>query len=106
MDGYEILIIPGIVLLLIVNVPVYFAVGWLVFDTSDYATQTIWETTVSMLKIIFIPPMVRMMFGMDDHDGVGMFHVFAFFATCVLITAGEIFLIAYLFGWLPAEAAA
>jgi hypothetical protein len=77
--------------LIIVNLPVYLLIGWLVFDDRGSATESFWETIVMVLKHAFVPSIVRDMIweGEDDHDPGHAFKVIGFFATCIAVTAGE-----------------
>lgn len=81
------------ILLVILNIPVYLFLGWIVFDTGARAADTLYDTVVSILKIIFIPKLVRVLFEMDDDNAVGLIPIAVFLIACVAITAGEMYLI-------------
>ena len=76
-------------ILILANIPIYLLVGWVVFDTKDKAADTFFETTVAILKIIFIPRLIRVLLEMDDSGSYGIFEIGAFFAGCAGITYGE-----------------
>jgi len=81
--------------LVVLNIPVYLLIGWLVFDTKEGAADTFFETIVAILKAIFIPRIVRVLMGDDDDDGAwGIFPIAAFFIACGAIVYGEYYLIA------------
>ena len=42
-------------ILIVVNIPVYFFIGWLAFDSKDNAADTFFDTIIAVLKMIFIP---------------------------------------------------
>lgn len=79
--------------LLVLNIPVYLFIGWLVFDTTEGAAETFFETIVTILKAIFIPPIVRVLMGHDDDGAWGLFPIAAFFVACSAIVYGEYYLI-------------
>jgi len=82
-----------ILVLAIVNIPVYLFIAWLIFDSKDKATETFVETIVAVLQIIFVPKIVRYLFGMDDEGAWGLLPIAAFFVACGLIVYGEYWLI-------------
>ena len=85
-------------ILIACNMPVYLIFAWLIFDTKDQAADSFWDTIVILLKMIFIPKIVRV-FMDDDDDETSMIPVFVFFAACIAATYGEHLLISrYLFG--------
>ena len=87
-----------IAILVVLNIPVYIFIGWLVFDTKDGAADTFYETIVAVLKAIFIPRIVRVLTGDDDDGAWGLFPIGAFFFACGFIVYGEYFLMTkYLF---------
>ena len=79
--------------LVVLNIPIYLFVAWLVFDTKDHAATTFYETAVALLQIILVPPLIRYLFGMDDDGAWGIFPVAGFFATCAGIVFGEYYLL-------------
>lgn len=81
------------IILFILNIPVYLFLGWIVFDTGAQAADTVFETVVTILKIIFIPRLVRVLLEMDDDGAVGLFPIAAFLIACVAITGAEMYLI-------------
>ncbi|MEL6110968.1 MAG: hypothetical protein AAFU85_33595 [Planctomycetota bacterium] len=86
-------------ILIAANIPVYLAIGWLLFDTSENAAETIFETAVSILWSM-VPPIIRVFFdeGADDRES-GFFEIAAFFIASIAITYGEHYLLTkYVFG--------
>jgi len=76
-------------ILILLNLPVYLLIAWVVFDTKDAAADTFFETIVALLKIIFVPPIVRYMLGWDDEGAFGIFPIFGFFFACAGAVYGE-----------------
>lgn len=79
----------SIPILLVLNIPVYLFIGWIVFDTKENAAETFYETIVSILKAIFIPSIVRVFMDDDDDEGFGFLPIVGFFVVCGLIVYGE-----------------
>ena len=79
--------------LVVVNIPVYLFIGWLVFDTTEDAAETFFETIVAILKAIFIPRIVQVLMEDDGEGEWGIFPVAAFFFACAGIVYGEYYLI-------------
>ena len=65
-------------LLIVLNIPVYIFIAWLVFDSADYAGRSFLDTVVMLLKIMFLP-----VIWFDDDQATNVFHVAAFFGGCV-----------------------
>jgi hypothetical protein len=83
-----------IIVLAIANIPVYLFLGWLAFDTKSKAGDTFADTLVAILKIMFIPRIVRVLMGDDDDDAAwGIFPLLGFFAACAGIVYGQYYLI-------------
>ena len=80
--------------LILVNIPVYLLIGWLIFDSKETAAETFFGTVLAILKIAFVPPLVRVMLGWHDDDGtLGVFPIIAFFIACGVLTYGEYWLL-------------
>lgn len=82
-----------ILTLIVLNIPVYWLMGWIMFDSTHNAADSFWETTISILKAVFIPRIIRVM--MDDEpatDG-SIFNTLFFFFGCVAVVAGEYYLL-------------
>lgn len=76
--------------LIVVNLPIFLFLAWIVFDTKDKAADTFFETIVALLKIILMPRIVRVL--MDDNDdsgALGIVPIGIFFIACGLIVYGE-----------------
>ncbi len=79
--------------LIILNIPVYLFLGWLVFDTKEGAADTFYDTIVAILKAIAIPRFVRVLMGDDDDGEWGLFPIAAFFIACGGVVYGEYYLV-------------
>ncbi len=80
--------------LIILNIPVYLLIGWVLFDTKEGAADTFLETIVFVIKAALLPRFVRVLMGDDDTDGVlGLFPIAIFFGGCIAIVWGEFHLI-------------
>ncbi|MEM6689695.1 MAG: hypothetical protein AAF664_09730 [Planctomycetota bacterium] len=79
--------------LIVLNVPVYLAIGWLLFDSKSNAADTFFDTTVAVMKAILIPRIVRVLLEIDDDDALGLFEIGIFFISCIAITYGEHYLL-------------
>jgi hypothetical protein len=87
-----------VLVLIVLNIPVYLAIGWVIFDTAEDAASTFFETIVAVLKAIFIPDFVRALTGMDTEGTWGLLPTGLFLFTCVAVVYGEYYLITtYLF---------
>jgi hypothetical protein len=83
-----------IVVLAIVNIPVYLFIGWLAFDTGSKASDTFFDTLIAIGKMIFVPRIVRVLMGDDDDTGaLGIFPLLGFLAACAGVVYGEYYLI-------------
>jgi len=87
-----------IFILIIVNIPVFLVVAWLAFDSKEGTAQTFGETIVAILQIIFIPRIVRVLWGMDDTGALGLFPIAGYFVACGAIVFGEYWLLTR---WFP-----
>lgn len=75
------------------NIPLFLLIAWLIFDTAEYATDTIWSTVVALLQILLLPAYVRVLLGMDDSGAYGMFEIGAFLIACGGAVVGELYLL-------------
>jgi hypothetical protein len=87
-----------IVILAVLNIPVFLFLAWLAFDSKEGAAQTFGETIVAILQIIFIPRIVRVLLDMDDEGAFGMLPIAGFFVACGAIVFGEYWLLTQ---WFP-----
>ena len=86
-----------LVALVVLNIPIFLFLAWLAFDSKAGAAQTIGETIVAILQILFIPRIVRVMLEMDDEGALGLVPIVGFFIACGAIVFGEYWLITQLF---------
>lgn len=76
--------------LIILNIPVYLFVGWLVFDTKDNAADTFFETIVEILKIVIGSVIVGWLIKDDEAGGWGgLIPIAIWLIACALIVYGE-----------------
>lgn len=68
--------------------PLYLLIAWAFFDDRENAKDSFGETIVELLKIIFVPRMVRMALGMDDEHSLSMYVVGLYIAGCIGLTWG------------------
>lgn len=81
-----------VLILIVLNLPVYIFLGWILFDSKEHAADSLFETIVEILKSIFIPRIVRVF--MDDEDGgVDGFHSFLLIGLSIAVVYGEYYLI-------------
>ena len=79
--------------LIVLNIPVYLFIGWLAFDTGEDAAETFFETIVAILKIIFVPRIIRVLLGDNDEGAWGVLPIAGYLIACAGITYGEYYLI-------------
>ncbi len=85
-------------ILIVANIPVYLFLGWLAFDNKETAASTFTETLLAVLKMLFIPSFVRVMFNMDTSGSWGLFPIAGFFLACGFVVYGEYWLLGNWFG--------
>jgi hypothetical protein len=91
-----------LVIVVLLNVPVYLFLGWLAFDSKDGAAETFGETILALLQILFVPRIVRVLLGWDDEGALGLVPIAIFFIACAAVTYGELYLLNTMFpGNLP-----
>ncbi len=89
-----------ILILVVLNIPVFLFIAWLAFDSKEGAARTFGDTILTLLQILFIPRIVRVMFDMDDVGALGLIPIAGFFIACGGIIFGEYALIRTWFpGW-------
>jgi len=91
-----------IAMLIVLNIPLYLLLGWILFDTSKTVTGTVVERVLSILKGIGQATLMGLYSDDDDDDEYfesrhfdifNAFPAFAFYFTCAAITYGEYWLI-------------
>ena len=85
---------PGVVILIlaIVNIPVYLFLAWVAFDSKQNAGREFGDTIRILLKLIFVPRIVRVLRG-DDEDGLDLLPMLGFLLACGGIVYGEFYLL-------------
>jgi hypothetical protein len=86
-----------VAILIVLNIPLFLFIAWLVFDSRENAQETLWETLMAILKIIFVPRIVRVLYGMDDSGAFGLLPIAFFFIACGGLVYSELWLLARLF---------
>jgi hypothetical protein len=76
------------IVLVLCCMPLYLAIAWAFFGDRENAKDSFGETIVTLLKLIFIPGIVRVMMGMDDEDSLSFYVVGLFIAGCIGLTWG------------------
>jgi heme/copper-type cytochrome/quinol oxidase subunit 4 len=82
-----------VAILTVLNVPVFLFLAWLAFDSKEAAADTLWDTVVTILKIIFIPRFVRVLLDMDDEGAWGIVPILGFLFACGCVVYGEYWLL-------------
>ncbi len=80
-------------LLLLVNLPLTMFFGWVLFDSQEEMSETFWDTLVAVLKILFVPRLVRELLDMDTTGSLGLFAIGVFFGACAIVVAGELYVL-------------
>lgn len=78
-----------LIVLLVVNIPVYIFIGWLVFDSPGKAVDSLADYFVEILKTVFL--------GVSG-DTFNLFPLFAFVVGCIAAIGGEFYLL-YTYGF-------
>ncbi|MFI4876652.1 MAG: hypothetical protein ACIALR_14980 [Blastopirellula sp. JB062] len=82
-----------ILTLVVLNLPIYWLIGWVMFDTTHGAVDSFWETTIAILKAVFVPRYLRVLTD-DESDGdFSVFNTLFFLVSCVAVVAGEYYLL-------------
>jgi len=87
-----------ITLLIIVNLPIYMGLGWILFDSKESAADTFFETLVSLLMLIAFGWIGFLFVGGSDQRGAGPVTVFTFLTASVFITGFQ-FVLLLEYGW-------
>lgn len=87
-----------ILVLIVVNIPIFLFIGWLAFDSAGSAADTFFETIAALVKQLLIPRIVRELIGMDTSDAIGIFPIAGFLIACAFVVYGELRLLEWL-GW-------
>jgi len=82
-----------VIVLIVLNVPVYLFFGWLAFDSKQGAADTFLDTLVAIVKMILVPYYVRLLLNMDTEGSWGLFPIAGFLCACGLVVWGEYALI-------------
>lgn len=86
-------------ILILANLPVFFLIGWLLFDNAENAAESFFTTVLLLLQAIFVPRIVRVFLDMDDEGSFGLFEFAVFVGGCIAVVYGEHFLLTnYVFG--------
>jgi hypothetical protein len=86
-----------VIVLIVLNIPVFLFLAWVAFDSRDQAAQTFGETIVAILQIILVPKIIRVLWGMDDEGALGILPIAGYFIACAALVAAEYWLLTRLF---------
>jgi hypothetical protein len=76
--------------LILLNIPVYLFIGWLVFDTKEDAAETFLETILAIFKAGFVPLFASLFIRDDNEAGFGgLIPIAIWLIACGLIVYGE-----------------
>ncbi len=84
--------------LIVLNVPVFLFLGWLIFDTKASAGETFYDTVVAIFKAILkaflVLRLVLFLMGDDDReDAWGIVPIIGFLLACAAVVYAEHYLI-------------
>jgi hypothetical protein len=92
-----------IIILIVLNIPVFLLIGWVVFDSGAQAADTFWEGLVHLLKVLFVPRIVRVFMG-EEEEGLSMLAIAGYFIACGAAVFAEYRAIVWMFPALAIEA--
>lgn len=81
-----------IAILIVLNIPVYLFLAWVIFDDVEIAADSLFENLVALLKRILIPSFIAALFEIDS-EADGAWHSIAFLIACVAVTWFEYWLL-------------
>ncbi|EAQ81938.1 hypothetical protein [Blastopirellula marina] len=82
-----------IVVLLILNIPVYWLLGWIMFDSTHNAADSFWETTLAIIKAALVPSFMRAFIDSEPETDGSVFNTLFFFVSCAAVIGGEYYLL-------------
>ncbi len=92
----------ALIVLIVLNIPVFLGIAWVVFDTKEAAADTFWDTFVALLYILLVPRIIRYFLDWDESGALGLFPIAGFFIFCIAAVAGEYYLLSqFAPGWFP-----
>lgn len=80
-------------ILILCNIPVFFFIGYVLFNSKTGNPTSLVDTLIAILKVIFIPRLIREMLDMETDDAAGLIDIVAFLVLCVAVVYGEHYLI-------------
>lgn len=91
-----------LIVLVVLNIPVFLVIAWVIFDTKEAAAETVWDTVVAILYILIVPRIIRYMLDLDESGAQGIFPIAGFFIFCIAAVGGEYYLLSRVApGWFP-----
>lgn len=83
--------------LILLNIPVFLVIGWVVFDDKESAAENFIAGLIHLLKVLFLPGIVRHFMGDDTDEGLSLLQVGFFFLACIAAVVAEYHAIVALF---------
>jgi hypothetical protein len=80
-------------LFIIVNIPVVMFIAWVSFHSKARMVDSYVDMFIAILKIIFIPRIVREILGMETDDAAGLIDIIVFVGVCAACIYGEYYLL-------------
>ena len=84
-------------ILIVLNVPVFLLIGWVVFDDKEAAAESFAAGLVHLLKVLFLPRIVRLFMGDDTDEGLSLLQVGFYFLACAAAVAAQYYALVTLF---------
>jgi hypothetical protein len=78
-----------IAVLILVNIPVFLLIGWVVFDDKETAAESFLAGLLHLLKVLFLPRIVRLFMGDDTDEGLSLLQVGFYFLACIAAVVAE-----------------
>jgi len=75
--------------LIVLNIPIFLVIGWVVFDDKETAAESFVAGLVHLLKVLFLPRIVRLFMGDDTDEGLSLLQVGFFFLACIAAVVAE-----------------
>jgi hypothetical protein len=75
--------------LILLNIPIFLVIGWLVFDDHETAAESFFVGLVHLLKVLFLPRIVRLFMGDDTDEGLSLLQVGFFFLACIAAVVAQ-----------------
>ena len=92
-----------VAILIVLNIPIFLLIGWVVFDSKENAADTFYESFLHLLKVLFVPPIIRVLMGDETDGSFSTLSLLAYFVACAAAIGGQYMLLQHYFpSWFPA----